>query len=113
LELFWIEAVDELAPRTLGILEPKREIRRAAERRVAVNALDLIVVPGLAFDRSGGRIGHGKGYYDKLLQDTSSDTTTVALSYECQIFQEVPMLDHDMFVDKVVTETAVHEREDF
>ena len=69
LELFWIEAVDELAPRTLGILEPKREIRRTAERRVVVTALDLIVVPGLAFDRSGGRIGHGKGYYDKLLRD--------------------------------------------
>ena len=109
LELFWLENVDELTPRTLGILEPKDEIRRRRERRVDVTTLDLIVVPGVAFDRRGGRIGHGKRYYDKLLRKARSDTVIVALAFECQVFSEVPMLDHDVFMDKVLTEKAVYE----
>jgi len=110
LELFWLENVDELTPRTLGILEPKNEIRRRRGRRVDVTALDLIVVPGVAFDRKGGRIGHGKRYYDKLLRKARSDTVIVALAFECQVFSEVPMLDHDVFMDSVVTERAVYQR---
>ena len=110
LELFWLEDVDELAPRTLGILEPTREIRRRRERRVNVTTLDLIVVPGVAFDRRGGRIGHGKRYYDKLLRNARSGTSIIALAFECQIFPEVPMLDHDIFMDKVATERAVYKR---
>jgi 5-formyltetrahydrofolate cyclo-ligase len=91
LELFWVEGVDELTPRTLGILEPKDRIRHRRERRVGVTTLDLIVVPGVAFDRKGGRIGHGKGYYDKLLGKARSDTVIVALAFECQVFSEVAM----------------------
>jgi 5-formyltetrahydrofolate cyclo-ligase len=110
LELFWLENVDELTPRTLGILEPKEEIRSRRERRVDVTTLDLIVVPGVAFDPRGGRIGHGKRYYDKLLRKARSGTVIVALAFECQIFSGVPMLDHDVFMDKVITEEAVYQR---
>jgi 5-formyltetrahydrofolate cyclo-ligase len=110
LELFWLENVDELTPRTLGILEPNEEIRGRGERRVDVTTLDLIVVPGVAFDPRGGRVGHGKGYYDKLLRNVRPDTVLAALAFECQVFPEVPVLDHDVFMDKVVTERGVYQR---
>lgn len=110
LELYWLEDVDELSPRTLGILEPKSEIRRRRERQMDIESLDLIVVPGVAFDRAGGRIGHGKRYYDKLLQEARPDTAIVALAFECQMFPKVPMLEHDIFMDKVITEKSVYQR---
>jgi 5-formyltetrahydrofolate cyclo-ligase len=81
------------------------------ERRADVAALDLIVVPGVAFDRSGGRIGHGKGYYDRLLRNVSADTTVGALAFECQLVTpDVPMMEHDVFMDLVVTEAEVFRR---
>jgi 5-formyltetrahydrofolate cyclo-ligase len=68
----------------------------------------MVVVPGVAFDRSGGRLGHGKGYYDKLLVRIRPDAHIVAVAYECQLFPEVPMLPHDVRMHKVVTESAVY-----
>lgn len=108
LELFLLEHLDELAVGMYKILEPKLELRAAVEKQVDVSEIDLIMVPGVAFDRHGGRTGHGKGYYDKLLEHARSDTPLVALAFECQLFDEIPMQDHDVFMDKVITETAVY-----
>ena len=66
-------------------------------------------MPGVAFDRRGGRLGHGKGYFDKLLCRVPPRTPCIALAFECQLFPEVPMLPHDLFMDRIVTETAVYE----
>ena len=74
-------------------------------------ALDLIVVPGVAFDRRGGRLGQGKGFYDRLLTQVRPDTLLVAPAFECQIFDSVPTLPHDRPVDRVVTETNVYPKE--
>ncbi len=109
LELFRLESRDELAPGTLGILEPKAALR-TAQRGVAVARIDLIVVPGLAFDRQCGRVGYGKGYYDRLLHQARADAALVAVAFECQVFPEVPVLPHDVRVDKVITEAAIYER---
>ena len=57
----------------------------------------------------GARTGHGKGYYDKLLDHARSDTPLVALAFECQMFDEIPMQVHDIYMDKVVTEARVYE----
>jgi len=111
LELFLLESMEELAVGTLGILEPKTELRNRAERKIDVWGLDLIMVPGVAFDRRGGRIGHGKAYYDKLLAYARQDTPLVALAFECQLFSQVPTEPHDVFMDKVITEKAVYEGE--
>ena len=54
------------------------------------------------------RMGHGKGYYDKLLQHARSDTPLVALAFECQLFPEIPTRAHDVFMDKIITEKAVY-----
>jgi 5-formyltetrahydrofolate cyclo-ligase len=109
LQLFHLENNDELAIGMYKILEPKAELRTVASKRVDVDEIDLIIVPGVAFDRHGGRTGHGKGYYDKLLEHARHDTPLVALAFECQLFDEIPMQDHDIYMDKVVTETAVYE----
>lgn len=109
LELFHLESMDELELGMYRILEPKAELRPLASKRVDVEELDLIMVPGVAFDRRGGRTGHGKGYYDKLLEHARPDTPLIALAFECQLFPEIPMQPHDIFMDKVVTEAAVYE----
>ena len=107
LELFHLESMDELELGMYRILEPRAELRSLPAKRVAVEELDLVMVPGVAFDRRGGRTGHGKGYYDKLLEHARADTPLIALAFECQLFPEIPMQSHDMFMDKVVTEKAV------
>lgn len=109
LKLFRLKSFDELAPDTWNILEPKIELRARADRRVRVGELDLVMVPGVAFDRSGGRLGHGKGYYDKLLAGAQPETRLVAVAFECQLFPQIPMLPHDVSMDKVITEVAVYQ----
>ncbi|HUQ68245.1 MAG TPA: 5-formyltetrahydrofolate cyclo-ligase [Planctomycetaceae bacterium] len=108
LELFHLEQMDELSIGMYKILEPKPELRTVAAKQVDVAELDLIMVPGVAFDRRGGRTGHGKGYYDKLLEHARPDTPLVALAFECQMFEEIPMQHHDVFMDAVITEAAVY-----
>ncbi len=108
LHLFWLESMDELAIGMWKILEPLEELRHLAEKKVDVTELDLVMVPGVAFDRRGARMGHGKGYYDKLLQNARPGAPFVALAFECQVFPEIPTAHHDIFMDKVITEEAVY-----
>lgn len=108
LELFHLESMDELSVGMYKILEPRAELRDVASKRLQPQDLDLIMVPGVAFDKNGGRTGHGKGYYDKLLQHARSNSPLVALAFECQMFPEIPVQHHDIYMDKVVTESAVY-----
>ena len=108
LQLFLLEDFAELAPGTLGILEPKAELRDMPGKRGDPNRLDLIVVPGLAFSRQGDRLGHGGGYYDKFFRGLRPDVPLVAIAFECQIFARIPTEPHDVRVHKIVTETAVY-----
>jgi 5-formyltetrahydrofolate cyclo-ligase len=110
LDLFWLEGLCDLSPGTLGILEPKPELRSRPERRAAVEQLDLVVVPGVAFDRRCGRLGYGKGYFDRLLWNARAETTLAAVAFDCQVFPEVPVLPHDVRVDKLITERGVYLR---
>lgn len=68
---------------------------------------DLVIVPGVAFDRRGGRIGYGKGYYDKLL--AGSKAPTIAAAFDTQIVYQIPLEPHDVLVDTLVTEAGVIE----
>jgi 5-formyltetrahydrofolate cyclo-ligase len=108
LELFHLESMDELELGMYRILEPKVALRSVAAKHLQPEDLDLVMVPGVAFDRHGGRTGHGKGYYDKLLQHARADAPLVALAFECQLFEEIPAESHDIYMDKVVTEAAVY-----
>lgn len=108
LELFWLENMEELELGMYKILEPKNELRTIEAKRLLPADLDLVMVPGVAFDRNGGRTGHGKGYYDKLLQHARLDAPLIALAFECQLFEKIPAESHDIYMDKVVTEDAVY-----
>jgi 5-formyltetrahydrofolate cyclo-ligase len=107
LELFHLHDLDELTPGAWGILEPQPELRTAPERHVVPARLEMVIVPGVAFDRQGNRVGHGKGFYDRFLRGLPAQTPRVALAFACQLFDAVPRLPHDVPVDKVVTESKV------
>ncbi len=108
LVLFDLRSMDELSVGMYKILEPREDLRRCRRRRVDVAEVDLIMVPGVAFDRRGARMGHGFGYYDKLLEHARRDTPLVALAFECQLFPEIPTQPHDIFMDKIITEQAIY-----
>ena len=98
-----ITSLDNLVESTYGILEPSKEAPY-----IEPNELDLIVVPGVAFDRNGGRMGYGAGFYDryfkKIKKENIKKIVKLALAYELQIHDEVPMNDQDVPVDYIITE---------
>jgi len=105
LQLFRLDDLDQLAAGNYGISEPRTDLRTESQRRVDVSEVDAILVPGIAFDRSGGRLGQGKGYYDKLLQQAKPGTTLIGLAYDCQIVESIPREEHDVLMHLVVTES--------
>lgn len=109
LHLFHLTSLDELEVGMYKILEPKAELRTLAEKRVEPYELDLVMVPGVAFDKRGARMGHGKGYYDKLLEHVRPEVPLIALAFECQLFPEIPVAPHDVFMTKIITEAAIYE----
>lgn len=100
LELFEIRELEkDVSPGAWGIPEPHEH------NRVALDAVDLLIVPGLAFDEWGNRLGYGAGFYDKLL--ASCTKPTVALAFEVQMVKQVPAARHDISVKKIVTEKRI------
>ncbi|MCI0705804.1 MAG: 5-formyltetrahydrofolate cyclo-ligase [Planctomycetia bacterium] len=109
LELFLLEDMSELIEGAYKILEPKPELRELPTKKVKAEELDLVMVPGTAFDLRGARMGQGKGYYDRLLATARPDAPLVALAFDCQIFDEIPVAPHDVFMDLVLTESRMIE----
>ena len=91
----------ELSEGRFGILEPRRE----CVRPLATDKLETLLVPGLAFDEKGNRLGRGLGFFDRLLRETRG--TRIALAYDFQIVNEVPADAHDVWMDFTVTEKRV------
>ena len=71
-------------------------------------AIDLVIVPGSAFDRAGHRIGMGGGYYDRFLQQAAG-AVRAAVAYECQLFDNIAADEHDQPMDYIFTEKTVYE----
>lgn len=72
---------------------------------VDVDDIELMVIPAVAFDRKGNRLGRGKGFYDRLL--ASSKATKVGVGYEFQLFDSIPTEPHDVAMDMVITQKTV------
>lgn len=72
---------------------------------VGISAIELIIVPAVAYDRHGNRIGRGKGFYDRLLRD--SHAVTVGVAYDCQLVDDIEPDEFDVPVDYVVTEKGI------
>ena len=105
LELYLLEDMSELVEGAYKILEPKTELCSLPAKVVRPEELDLVMVPGTAFDPRGGRMGQGKGYYDRLLATARRDAPLVGMAFDCQVFDEIPVAPHDVFMDLVLTET--------
>jgi 5-formyltetrahydrofolate cyclo-ligase len=99
--------VDNLAknlkPGPKGVLEPDDKLCKA----VPIDCIDIAIVPGIAFDEKGARIGTGTGFYDRLIPELPITTRKVALAFEDQILQQIPMESHDRFVDIIVTDERI------
>jgi len=104
LGLWWLEDMTELSTGTWGILEPPKTRWEEKDKQVLPTELDLIMVPGVAFDRQGGRLGNGAGYYDHLLNEVRSDTQLTAVCYQSQLYDSLPMENHDIYMDAILTE---------
>lgn len=74
---------------------------------VPVDCIDIALVPGVAFDEKGGRLGAGDGSYDRLIPKLQSTTRKVSLAFECQLVQQIPMVSHDKQVDIIITEERI------
>jgi 5-formyltetrahydrofolate cyclo-ligase len=108
LGLWLLESMDELIIGKWKILEPPRERWGEPGKEIPPEGIDLVIVPGVGFSRSGGRMGNGQGYYDRLLERVRPDCQLVGLCYESQLFDNLVVSPHDVFMDQVVTETSVY-----
>lgn len=96
-----VDADLTLGPR--GILEPDAGKCNV----VPIECIDIAIIPGVAFDEKGGRIGSGDGYYDRLIPKLPITTRKVALAFEGQIIPQVQMESHDKYVDIIITEKRI------
>ena len=101
LRLSYIRDFSALVPSTFGVPEPiGSEIPAAAED------LDMIILPMLGFDRAGGRIGYGAGYYDRFLSK-NPDLRKIGIAFACQEVENLPQEENDIRMDVVVTEEGI------
>lgn len=103
LRFFEVSRACELSPGSFGIAEPSA----LRSREIPVSDLDLMVVPGICFDRFGSRIGYGKGFYDRAIGDLKAGKVCAA-AYSFQVADfELPTEPHDRRVGFVITERGV------
>jgi len=106
LELHHVQDVEtELVPGLWGIREPNSAVCPSVD----VTAIDFVLVPGLGFSTRGDRLGYGRGYYDRLLKRRNPKTYLVAAAFTFQVLATLPVDEHDIPIDLMVTEAGVYE----
>ncbi len=108
LGLWRLDSMSELVVGKWKILEPPRESWGDPRKEVQPHDLDFVIVPGVGFSREGARMGNGQGYYDRLLDQVRESCVLAALCYESQLFDDLIVGPHDVFMDLVITERAVY-----
>lgn len=98
-----INSFDELELGSFGVLQPN--INKL--KKCMPEAIDVVILPGLLFDRSGRRIGYGKGHYDQFLEHSSKDCVKIGLCFDFQLKSQIPSEPHDILVDLIVTEKEI------
>ncbi len=86
-----------------GIPEPDQDKNKI----VPIDRIDIAIIPSVALDEKGGRIGSGEGYYDRIIPQLPITTRKVGLAFESQIIQQVPMESHDKHIDIIITEKRI------
>lgn len=102
--LMKVDALDkDLCNGPRGIFEPNSERCKV----VPIERIDIAIIPAVALDEKGGRIGSGQGYYDRLIPELSITTRKVALALEEQIIPQVPIESHDKHIDIIITDKRI------
>lgn len=97
-----VHGVAELRAGTWGIREPRFDAPS-----VPISAINFALIPGVAFDHVGNRLGYGRGYYDKLLSSADPALARVAAAFSCQIVHAVPFGPNDKAVHSIITENDI------
>lgn len=103
LQYYIIDELKELIPGLFGVNEPLN-----SQTHRSIESLDIIIIPGLAFDRFGYRLGYGRGYFDRILAGVDSKKV-IGLAFDLQIIDKLPAQPHDIRVGAIVTESGVIE----
>ena len=93
-----INSLDNMDVDNWGILEPK-----SMDKNKIGKDFDLILMPGLAFDRRGNRVGYGGGYYDKYLSQIKEESNKIVVAYDFQIVNNIRHENHDIKVNYIIT----------
>ncbi len=95
---------DDLIRSKYGILEPK------SNNTLVINPeiLDIVITPGVVFDKEGYRIGYGGGYYDRLFENIGDKVMKIAVGFELQVIDKVPRDSYDKAVDYLITENQIY-----
>lgn len=94
---------NDMVPSTRGLLHPDPERCKV----IPIEFVDIAIIPGIAFDEKGGRLGSGDRYYEHLIPKLPVTTRKVALAFEIQIVPQVPMEVNDRYVDIIITENRI------
>ncbi len=94
---------NDLFPGKFGLMEPNKDTLRAVDPKT----IDLVLVPGLVFDKNGYRIGFGAGYYDRFLPKLGPHVPLISLAYELQVVDVVPKETYDVPVHMIITEKRI------
>ncbi|HEY4663068.1 MAG TPA: 5-formyltetrahydrofolate cyclo-ligase [Candidatus Humimicrobiaceae bacterium] len=105
LELFYVnDPKKQLKKGAYGILEPNTVLCRKAK----ISDIDLAIVPGVGFDKNLNRLGYGGGFYDKLLLRIPKGVKKIALCFDIQVIDSIPVSKDDIKVDLLITDTGIY-----
>lgn len=100
LKFYEVEGPEDMQKGAWAILEPRDHCQALGENE----SLDLLIVPGVVFDKGGNRIGYGKGFYDGVLKRFIDHA--IAIAYDFQITDQIPVEDWDIRVNKIITDVG-------
>lgn len=98
-----IDVEEELKQSKFGYMEPKEEFIRPLD----LEEIDIIIIPGISFDKRCYRIGYGAGYYDRFLAKSNYRIPTIGVAFDFQIIDNVPVEDFDIPLDYIITEKRI------
>ncbi len=102
LSFYKITKLNDLVLGKFNIKEPNKN-----SKMIPINKIDLFLLPGLSFDPLGGRIGYGKGYYDRSLQKRNKNAILVGVCYKFQLIDRLLATNGDIRMDKIITEDGI------